>query len=145
MSITDTTPAIFDPATGRIYSFLDKEGREVFWNRTFEELQVVGHISADAVVLPFREAETMAAQATRAKYCTGATPVTAERADEALNVLPPFRWRATQRMEAFAVGEPVTDRLLSWFVRLGSQWFELIEDRGISYDDLVAVVKASHG
>ncbi len=48
-------------------------------------------------------------------------------------------------MEAFAVSEPVTDRLLVWLVRLGSQWFELIEDRAISFEDLVAVVKASHG
>ena len=145
MGITDTTPAVFDPKTGRIYSFLNEEGRCIFDKKTVEELQANGRISTDAVVLPFIEAEAMAAQATRAKYCTGAQKVTAERAEEALNVLPPFRWRATQGMEAFAVGEPVTDRLLSWFVRLGSQWFELIEDRAISFDDLVAVVKASHG
>lgn len=44
-------------------------------------------------------------------------------------------------MEAFATGEPITDRLVSWFVRLGSQWFELIEDRAISFDELVAAVK----
>jgi len=145
MGITDTTPAIFDPATGRIYSFLNEENRCIFEKKTVDELQMNGRISADAVVLPFIEAEARASQADRAKYCTGARRVTAERADEALNCLPPFRWRATQYMEAFAISEPVTDRLLTWFVRLGSQWFELHEDRAISFDDLVAVVKASHG
>jgi hypothetical protein len=145
MGITDFTPAIFDPQTGRIYDVLREDGRS-FWGReTVQDLQMKGYISADAVVLPYIEAEAKAAQAERAKYCTGATPVTAERADEALNCLPPFRWTRRQRMEAFAVGEPVTDRLRSWFVRLGPQWFELIEDRDISYDDLVAVVKANHG
>jgi hypothetical protein len=100
---------------------------------------------ADVQVVTWQEAERLGAQADRERLCTGAQKVTAERADEALNVLPPFRWRATQGMEAFAVSEPVTDRLLVWLVRLGSQWFELIEDRAISFEDLVAVVKASHG
>jgi hypothetical protein len=145
MGITDTTPTIFDPATGRIYSFLNEENLCFFDKVTFDVLQKYGRISADAVVLPFIEARARASQADRAKYCTGARRVTAERADEALNCLPPFRWRATQGMEAFAISEPVTDRILTWFVRLGSQWFELHEDRAISYDDLVGVVKDSMG
>ena len=96
---------------------------------------------ADMQVVTWQEAERLAAQFDRERLCTGARRVTAERADEALNVLPPFRWRATQGMEVFAIGEPITCRLVSWFVRLGSQWFELIEDRDISFDELVAVVK----
>lgn len=101
-------------------------------------------------VVTWEEAAALVAEADRVRYCTGAQEVTQERADDALNCLPPFRWsRSAHRSvsasswEAFAVGEPLTDTLRTWFVRLGRRWFEITEDRSVSYEELIAAVKSS--
>jgi hypothetical protein len=136
------THVFYSPASGRTIDVVHPVSIKGGYSG-LTQAQLSVREKADMQVVTWQEAERPGAQADRERLCTGAVRVTAERADEALNCLPPFRWRATQAMEAFAIGEPVTDRLLSWFVRLGSQWFELIEDRAISYDDLIAVVKAA--
>lgn len=101
-------------------------------------------------VVTWEEAAALEAEADRVRYCTGAQEVTQERADEALNCLPPFRWSRSAHhsvgassWEAFAVGEPLTDTLWTWFVRLGCRWFQIREHRAISYEELIAAVKAS--
>jgi hypothetical protein len=138
------THVFYNPASGGIIDIVHPVSNNGSYSG-FTQDQLSIREKADIQAVTWEEAKQLMAQADRKRMCTGAQKVTAERADEALNCLPPFRWRATQGMEAFAIGEPVTDRLMSWFVRLSSQWFELIEDRDISFDDLVAVVKASHG
>ena len=112
---------------------------------TLEELNTREGLTLQRITI--EEACQLQHQADRARYCTGALEVTQERSDEALNCLPPFRWSRGQVMasswEAFAISEPVTDRLLCWFVRLGRRWFQLYEDRAIGYQELIAAVKAS--
>jgi hypothetical protein len=134
------THVFYNPVAGRMIDVVHPVSNKGGYSG-LTQAQLSIREKADMQVVTWQEAERLGAQVDRERLCTGARRVTAERADEALNVLPPFRWRATQSMEAFAIGEPVTDRLVSWFVRLGSQWFELIEDRAISFDELVAAVK----
>jgi hypothetical protein len=134
------THVFYSPVAGRTIDIVDPiSNRAGYSGLTQAQLSI--REEADIQIVTWQEAELLTDQADRTRYCVGARRVTAERADEALNCLPPFRWRATQSMEAFAISEPVTNRLLTWFVRLGSQWFELTEDRAITFDDLVAVMK----
>lgn len=138
------THVFYNQTTARIVDVQDPVSTKGVYSGLAHN-QLIIQEKTDIQILTWEAAEKLMAQADRERLCTGARKVTAERADEALNVLPPFRWRATQSMEAFAISEPVTNRLMSWFVRLGSQWFELIEDRSISFDELVAIVKGGTG
>ena len=145
MAVT-ITHVYFNPTTGRT---CDAEhptkGIGAYSDLSLRELNTREGVTLQRITI--EEAYQLQHQGDRARYCTGASEVTQERSDEALNCLPPFRWsRTTVRAsswEAFAIGEPVTDRLLCWFVRLGRRWFELYEDRAISYEELIAAVKAS--
>jgi hypothetical protein len=99
-------------------------------------------------IVTCEQAAQLQQQADRAQYCTGAIEVTAERADEALNCLPPYRWSRCStgdwgHWEAFAISEPLTDTLRTWLVRLGRRWFEITEDCAISYPELLSAVRSS--
>jgi len=121
-------------------------GRGVYSGLTLQELNTREGVTLQRMT--WEEAYQLQTEADRARYCTGADEVTAERADDALCCLPPYRWTRTAGVaatswEAFAIGEPLTGDLRTWFVRLGHRWFELIEDRAINYADLIDAVKAS--
>ena len=120
-------------------------GRGIYSGLSLEELNAregVAHL-----VITWEEAWQLQTEADRAQYCTGPKEVTAERANDALNCLPPYRWSRAAGVgsgwEAFAIGEPLTDRLRGWLVRLGRRWFELVEDQAIGYEELKALVRNS--
>ena len=137
----------WNPATGRTVDAVHPiTERGAYSGLSLQELN--NREGATLERITWEEAYRLQGQAERAHYCTGAEEVTAKQADEALNCLPPYRWSRTAGIgatswEAFAVGEPLTDRLRAWYVRLGRRWFELVEDRAIDYPDLIAAVKAS--
>lgn len=140
------THVYWNPTTGRTFDAEDPTtGIGAYSGLTLQELNTREGVTLQRITT--EEACQLQHQADRARCCTGASEVTEERADDALCCLPPFRWsRGTVRAsswEAFAIGEPYTDSLRVWFVRLGRRWFELIEDRAISYEELIAAVKAS--
>lgn len=118
-----------------------KTGLGAFSDLSREQLDAREQVTHELVTM--EEAANRQWDAGRLRYCTGAKRVTAERADDALNCLPPYRWSRGDGTEIFAVGEPITDSLVSWFVRLGGDWFELVEDRRIGYDQLLWLVRES--
>ena len=144
--MTNITHVFFNPATGRITDVQNPYTLGGgYSNLTVEQLNA--REGATHLLLAWEEADLKVHAADRARYCQPAIEVTQKRADEALNCLPPFRWTRqsihASSWEAFALGEPLTDRLVWWFVRLGHRWFELVEDRMISYETLVGAVRGS--
>jgi hypothetical protein len=144
--MTNITHVFFNPATGRVTDVQHPtSGFGGYSGLTAEQLDA--RESATHLLLTWDEAAVQVHAADRARYCKPAVEVSQERADEALNCLPPFRWTRqsihASSWEAFALGEPLTDRLVWWFVRLGQHWFELVEDRMISYETLVGAVRGS--
>lgn len=140
-TVTDSTPSVWDPAVGRVYTFLfpDAGGvlRSAYGNETIDELRSSGHVSPEAVVLPFEEAYTLQEGADRARYCTGPQRIDRNRWDELLNVLPPCHWIRSEACESFHISEALTGNLYTHCVRVGDAYFTLIEDRGTSHSDLV--------
>jgi hypothetical protein len=140
-TVNDTTPSVWDPATGRIYTFLfpDASGvlRSAYGNETIEELRAAGSISPEAVVMPFLDAYTLQESSDRARYCTGPQRIDRERWDELLNVLPPCRWARGAGSESFHISEALTGNLYTHCVRIGDNYFTLNEERGTSHSDLV--------
>jgi len=140
--ITDTTPAIWDPATGRVYTFLKEDGRCYFSGETMEETRAKGHISAAAVVLPWAEAERKHSEADRARHCTGAEPITAERFDEMLNCLPPERWTHGAGSESFRMSERLVGPIASFFLRIGDLFWQINEDQSTTHDELLKIARS---
>ena len=140
-TVTDTTPSVWDPAVGRVYTFLfpDAYGvlRSAYGNETIDEMRSAGHISPEAVVLPFEEAYSLQAGADRARYCTGPERIDRERWDELLDVLPPCRWIRRDTTESFHISEALTGNLYRHCVRVGDCYFTLIEDRNTPHIELV--------
>jgi hypothetical protein len=140
-TVTDVTPSVWDPATGRIYTFLfpDATGtpRSAYGNETFEELRAAGSISPEAVILPFVDAYARQEAADRARYCTGPQRIDRERWDELLNVLPPCHWVRCDSTESFHISEAITGNLYTHCVRIGDKYFTLVEERPTRHSDLV--------
>ena len=142
--MTEITHVFFNPASGRVTDVQHPaSGCGGYSGLTCEQLNARDGVSH--LLLTWDEASAQVEAADRARYCKPPVEVSQERADEALNCLPPFRWtiQYASSWEAFAIGEPLTDRLVTWFVRLGRLWFELVEDRMIDYDALKSAVRGS--
>ena len=155
-SWSDIKEAFWCPTTGRVIDAVHPITGAGVWSRlTLEQLrqrdgEAIAKVGIDLSV-------ELSHKADRERYCTQAVAVTTERADEALNILPPYRWSTlnlapgswwealepSSSWEAFAIGEPLTDRLRNWFVRIGDQWFSLVEDRAIDYQALLGLVRSS--
>lgn len=135
--INDNTPAVWDPAAGRVYTFLHEDGRSYFGGETMEEMLRLGYISADAVVIPWGEADKLQQEAERVRYCTGPQPVTAERFDEALNCLPPERWYRGEGAESFRLSERLCGLICTFYVRVGDRFWQINEEQGTTHQELV--------
>lgn len=138
----DTAPAVWDPATGRVYTLLvpDPSGGLVcaFSRETFAQALTTGRISKDARILPQDEAFALMAAADRSRYCRGPETITAERFDEMLNMLPPAKWQHSPGAESFMIPEAIAGSLHTFGVRIGSDFYAITEDCRISHADLVA-------
>jgi len=69
------------------------------------------------------------------------------RIDEArwfdmLNVLPPSKWRRMSGGESFHVCEYLSGDIVSWFVRVGTEFYELQDVDSKSHAQLVAACRA---
>jgi hypothetical protein len=148
ISWSDITEAFWCPTTGRVIDAVHPITGAGVWSKlTLEQLR---QRDGEAIAkVSYEQAAELSHKAERERYCTQAVAVTVERADDALNVLPPYRWSTLEAFapgsswEAFAIGEPLTDRLRDWFVRIGDQWFSLVEDRAIGYQALLGLVRSS--
>jgi hypothetical protein len=140
--LSDIKEAFFNPATGRTQDAVHPiTGRGLWSGLSHAELNSREGVELER--LSMDEAAERQAQADRQRYCTGPQRVTDERAEEMLNVLPPYRWANHGSFEVFAMGEPLCGDLVTWFVRVGRQWFELNESSTIPADRLMSLCQAA--
>jgi len=136
-SAIDTAPAVWDPATGRVFTLLvpDATGtlRSAWGDETFAEMLSSGSVSSEAEILDQDEAFARQAAAERARLCRGPEPITRERFLELLNVLPPQRWYRAAGAESFRISEPLCGTLYTFCVRIGDRHFTLTEDGHTSH------------
>lgn len=140
-SVLDTAPALWDPATGRIYTFMlvSPSGELVSaWGReTLPELVALGRVSPEAQILPQDEAFALSDAADRQRLCRGPEPITPERFDELLNCLPPQRWHRGESAESFRLSEAITGDIYTFAIRLGDKFFTLAERGSTTHQELV--------
>lgn len=71
------------------------------------------------------------------------TPISAQRWDDMLNVLPPCRWRQHDGVELFHVSERITDDLVNWFAKVGEHHFSMVDRASADAGALATAVKAA--
>ena len=62
-----------------------------------------------------------------ASLVTNPTEITEEKYFDALNVLPPCRWRKLGGVETFHVSERLTRDLANWYARVGERFFTFVD------------------
>lgn len=142
MNLTDTTPAVWDPTTGRIYTFLNQQGRSFWGGETLEELQATGQVSQQAYALPLIEAEELVHDSDRRRYCTGPHRISQERYEEALNCLPPERWIHGVGYASFRMSERISGTIATFYVRVGDSFYTLNEHQSTSHAELMQACMA---
>jgi hypothetical protein len=142
MSLLDTAPGLWDPTTGRVYTFMipgpDPTGPLVSaWGReTHAELIATGTVSPESVILSHDEALALQEAAERQRLCTGPQLITPERFEELLNCLPPQLWTRLDSTESFRISEPLCGDLWTWCVRIGPEHYTITERGTISHTEL---------
>jgi hypothetical protein len=137
-----TAPALWDPATGRVYTIMIND-RSAWGGQTLKELIADGSVSPESRIVPHEEGIALQEAADRERYCTGPEQITEERFHELLNILFPERWTRNERNESFRISEPLTGRLYTWVVRIGSDFYRLNEDGDISHQMLLRQCKST--
>lgn len=141
---------IFDPnskyGTG-IYAFMAPgSSPEVlvcqFGGETLDELKSKGTVSPEAFLCPWEEAEAHSLGLARQRYCKGPERISRERWWELLEVMPPARWRSLPGGEIFMVAEPIASNLYRFGIRIGEEYFSIVEDCYIEDDKLIDFCKA---
>jgi len=136
--VQQTNGVFFDHATkmwlDAVMIHDDGVMRGKYGGKTLEEYQF-DH-EGPVEVLDWEEATAIH----RSKYLTPPKQVTQERFWEMLEVLPPCKWNHSKSAESFFVSERITLDLVSWFVRLGDEYWELIASDKLNHDDVVNLV-----
>ena len=113
-----------------------------FQGHTVEELKSQGRVSPEAFLCPWEEAEAHSLGLARQRYCKGPEKVSCERWWELLEVMPPARWRSLPDGEIFMVAEPIASDLYRFGVRIGEEYFSIVEDCNIEDSRLIDLCKA---
>lgn len=142
LTMSDIREVFFDSAAGRTQDAVHPITGSGLWSGLTQQ-QLEERDGTALERLPIDEAVERQRLADRVRYCRAPVPITPDRADHLLNVLPPYRWQRDLAWEVFAVSEPLTSELLTWCCRIGRQWFELNEDRAITVDQLLALCRAT--
>lgn len=141
LTMSDIKEVFFNTATGQTQDAVHPITGNGLWSGLSQQ-ELEERDEATIERLPIDEAVERQQQADRIRYCKAPKPVSAERAQEMLEVLPPYRWQHCGNVEMFAVGEALCGSLMTWFVRIGSQWFEINEERSIEPHQLVELCQA---
>jgi hypothetical protein len=76
------------------------------------------------------------------RYRQDIVEVTAERFDDALNVLPPVGWTTRQGVESFRISERIWGAITDIYARRGDRYFKLADDIRLSPDIIAERVRA---
>lgn len=142
-AITDATLALWDPAVGRVYTFMlpydgpEQPLRSAWGRETFAELVASERVSPASRLIPWGEAYALQEAADRARYCKGPQPIDEGRFAELFNCLPPEKWVRGGSTESFRVSEPLCGDLYTFCVRIADQFWTLVERRNVPHNDLV--------
>lgn len=69
-------------------------------------------------------------------------PVTEEKWWDALEVLPPCRWKTVKGVELFHISERITADLVDWYARVGDRYFHFTDRSGRPMEELADKVGA---
>lgn len=119
--------AFFDRATVRIQDVVGPEGRGLYGGKT------IADYGDSVVIMDLDEAESMV----RAKYIEPPKRITKERFWWMLEVLPPCKWARRSGAEAFHISERIYADLVSWVVRVGDDYWELVDSDKLTFDEVV--------
>lgn len=72
-----------------------------------------------------------------ASRCTPAKPITLDRWEYALEVLPPRKWRKVDGVEMFHVSEHLDGPLVYWYTRMAGQCFEIVDVANAAMETIV--------
>lgn len=127
----------FDTTHSDIIDEVMPDGRGRYGGRTLTEYQA--EYRGEVIIISSDEA----VERHKAKFMKPVRQVTKERFWDMLEVLPPCRWWRESAAESFFVSERITYDLVSWFVRLGDKYYELVASDKLNHHDVVALVLAS--
>ena len=113
------------------------EWRGGYGGQTEEEIKA----ESGAILMFFDDAVRALTAAERSKYVKPPRRVTKEDFWHALEVLPPYRWRREGGAESFHVSERITGNLVDWYVRIGEEYWHLVESATTDHGFLVDRVK----
>jgi hypothetical protein len=68
--------------------------------------------------------------------------ISEERFMDLLEVLPPCRWATRGNEETFYMPEPLTGTVVRWAARIGIDYFELVDRKHRTHDDVIGACKA---
>ena len=94
-------------------------------------------------IMLFDDAIPLLETARREKYLSDWTEIDEEQWMNALEVLPPEKWRTVAGVEIFRMCEYLTGTITAHYARLGERYFSANRCARTGYDDIAAEVHAS--
>ena len=130
---------IYSHRDGRIVTVLNSEDRCIWTGETLADICSREDPARLFEILTMEQANELSHHHARERLCKGPQSVTAEKFEEMLNILPPVNWAGGGGSESFMVSELITHNLATYYVRLGSAHFSLVEETGKTHQQLVAM------
>lgn len=106
-------------------------------------LDTLTDFSVPVEVVTLSQYQAMIKQYNR-RYHSKPEPITSERFDEMLNMLPPMNWRKAGDYEVFCFMEAYSDTVHEWFARSGGKAYSFKHDRDATNDDLLFALGMSN-
>lgn len=106
-----------------------------------ETLEEIQRRRPGVEVVDFDEACEQVRAASYAKYKSAPEEVDLERWDEALNCMPPMKWRGELSTESFMICEAMTADLHSIYCRIGDRYFRLCDSRNLTHGEIVSLCR----
>lgn len=94
-------------------------------------------------IMPFDEAMPLIEAAQRAKYERDWTEITKQEWWDALEVLPPQKWRTVAGVEIFRMCEYLTGTITAHYARLDDRYFVANRCASTSYEEIAAQIYAA--
>lgn len=125
----------YDPDHGSVVDFVHPvTGVGVY---SGEPLAVTRQRYPRVVQVTYAEGVALRDAFLRAKYVRSPEPTNAERWEEALNALPPMKWRSGGGAESFMMSELLADDIARIFCRVGERYWRLAGPLSLTHDDIV--------
>lgn len=144
---------VYDPACGRIITTMrlmsalepqhvgPDEYVSTYSKKTLQQLKDEGTVSSEAEMLRIDDAARKVHEYARNIFCKGPKEITRRRWYELLEVLPPEGWFRDGDSETFMVPECITSCLYCYGIRIGSRYFEMVEDVDVDRNKLIVACK----